>query len=79
MVMALGRRVGEEDPGDLRYLDSLDSALAAARALAVDGLRRGGATDVQIGEALGMTRQAVQQRWPRTVRVVGAGARWQPR
>lgn len=76
MIRALGERVAEEDPADLRLLLRLRVELDRAMAVAVDGLRAGGHTDGDIGEVLGMSRQAVQQRWPRTVRRIGAGARY---
>ena len=79
MIRAVGERVGMEDPEGILYLSKLSQACDKAAARAVEGLRQGGHTDKAIGEALGMTRQAVQQRWPRTERVVGAGARYQAR
>lgn len=79
MIRAVGRRVGQEDPTDLGHLLSMRASLDLALWEAVCGLREGGHTDKAIGEALGMTRQAVQQRWPRAERVVGAGARYRAR
>lgn len=75
-VASLGRRVGSEDPASLVYLAAVEEAARLARAGAVEALRETGYTDVQIGEVLGISRQAVQQAWPRTERFVGAGARW---
>lgn len=79
MIRAVGERVAMEDPEGILWLSRLSQACDQAAARAVEGLREGGHTDKDIGEALGMTRQAVQQRWPRTTRVVGAGARYQAR
>lgn len=76
MVRALGQRVGHEDPEDLRHLLRVRQEVDAAMLAAIESLRAGGHTDIAIGEVLGMTRQAVQQRWPRAVRRVGAGARY---
>lgn len=76
MVRALGKRAGQEDPEDLRELLRVRAELDAAMGAAIEGLRAGGHNDIAIGEVLGMSRQAVQQRWPRTVRRVGAGARY---
>jgi hypothetical protein len=44
----------------------LEEAAKIAWEVAVQGIRRSGFTDREIGEALGTTRQAVEQRWPRT-------------
>jgi hypothetical protein len=65
LIRSVGKRVAWEDPEDLAYLLKLDAALKEAWRTAVDGLRTHGATDRQIGQALGTTRQAVEQRWPR--------------
>jgi hypothetical protein len=65
MIRALGRRCAEADPDTaalLRLLvDELDDAIAGA----VAGWRSTGFSDAQIGRELGVTKQAVQQRWPR--------------
>jgi hypothetical protein len=76
MVRALGIRVACEDPDGLRHLLDLHAEIDAATFRAVTGLRQSGYTDVQIGEQLGISRQAVQQRWPRPGGVTGAGARY---
>lgn len=68
MVLALGRRIGTEDPEQLAELAELEAAVAEAWWLAVDGLRETGYSDAAIGRQLGMTRQAVAQRWPRSRR-----------
>jgi hypothetical protein len=64
LIRTLGKRIGTEDPGDLRSLIVLDEELRAWR-VAVAGMRQSGFTDREIGAALGTTRQAVEQRWPR--------------
>lgn len=73
MIRAVGERIA--DTHELAYLERLEAAIVSARAVAVESLREAGYTDVAIGEELGMSRQAVQQRWPRARRVVGNGAR----
>ena len=65
-ITALGRRIAQEDPDDLRYLDAIAKAARAAMQVAVQGQRTLGHTDGLIGHALGgVTRQAIEQRWPR--------------
>lgn len=66
MIKKLGERIAQEDPEDLRHLLDLETELQRAWAVAVAGIRRSGASDRDIGEVLGTTKQAVQQRWPRT-------------
>jgi len=65
LILAVGKRVAVEDIADLRYLSRLESALEEAWRIAVTGLRATGYTDGQIGRQLGITKQAVAQRWPR--------------
>jgi len=65
LILAVGKRVAVEDPDDLRFLSQLEHGLDQAWGLAVAGLRRSGYTDGQIGDQLGITKQAVQKRWPR--------------
>jgi len=65
LIKALGKRVAEEDPDDLHVLVRVEQALEHAWGTAVTGLRSTGHTDAQIGKALGCTKQAVQQRFPR--------------
>lgn len=79
MITSVGKRVAMEDPTSLAYLALMEQRVSEARQLAIEGLRVAGYTDKEIGEVLQMTRQAVQQRWPRTERVVGAGARYRSR
>jgi hypothetical protein len=63
-IAAFGKRVGREDPDGLRLLQAIKDGAGAAMAVAVEGLRHNH-TDGQIGQALGITRQAVEKRWPR--------------
>lgn len=67
LVRVVGRRVAEQDPADLAALHLLDEALREAWATAIAGLRTTGASDAVIGEALGVTKQAVAKRWPRNI------------
>lgn len=77
MISALGREVAAGDPEDLKRLRALKDHVDLELGKTVRAQREQGFTDVQIGTALGMTRQAVQQRWPREAgAAVGAGARW---
>lgn len=77
VISSLGNQCQEGDPEDLRILTALVAHVNFELGKAVAGLRERGFTDVMIGEQLGMSRQAVQQRWPRPAgSPVGAGARW---
>lgn len=76
MIRALARDPAEWDVDDLRHLDRLEAAITAARSAAVFGMREHGATDRQIGEALGISQQAVSKRWPGGGRYVGAAGRY---
>lgn len=66
------RRAGSRASGDLTALPHLagvaDQALEAL-ALAVEGCRAQGHSDAEIGQALGITRQAVWKRFPRQPKV----------
>jgi len=66
-IRAVGVRIaGEEtDANGLEHLRLLQRELDTAWTIAIPGLRRAGHTDGEIGAVLGITRQAVQQRWPR--------------
>lgn len=76
MTLALGRRLAEDDPGALVYLARLRLALAEAEETAVDGMRDTGFTDADIAAELGVTRQAVRQRWPHKVQRAGGARVW---
>src|SRR5262249_51168040 len=61
LVRALGKRCAVEDPDGLLLLRGLQDELDEAFALSVAGLRSNGFTDREIGETLGVTRQAIEQ------------------
>jgi hypothetical protein len=65
LVCALGKRIATEDPEALELLLALDDDLREAWRVAITGLRGSGFLDREIGEVLGCSRQAVEQRWPR--------------
>lgn len=65
MVRSVGKRVAMDDPESLALLQALQAELDTAWSTAVAGLRAAGYSDGQIGAQLGITRQAVEQRWPR--------------
>lgn len=65
MIGALGRRCAEADPSTAVYLLALRDALDLALVEAIEGWRKSGFTDAEIGRELGVTRQAVQKRAPR--------------
>lgn len=61
-IRAYGRRVADADPEDLREMLEMRVVLEEAIATAVDGLRvRSSWAD--IARALGLSKQAVQQRY----------------
>lgn len=65
MTRALGRRCAEGDPDSAVYLRLVGEQLERSTAEAVAGWRALGFSDAQIGRELGVTKQAVQKRWPR--------------
>lgn len=65
LVRVVGKRISTEDPDGLRLLVELENEVAAAWRQAIDGLRRTGFSDSDIGAELGCTKQAIAQRWPR--------------
>lgn len=65
IMRAYARRVAVADPAALAELVELRTAVDAAIAAAVDGLRAEGFSWGEIGRELGLTRQAVQQRFGR--------------
>lgn len=65
LVSAIGKRVADGDPEDLAALVAVERAVAEAFTLGVDGLRATGRSDGEIGRVLGVSKQAVAQRWPR--------------
>lgn len=76
MIRALANNPAEWEVEDLATLANLEFWIAHVRTLAVHGLRDQGITDGQIGEALGITQQAVSKRWPGGGRYVGAAGRY---
>jgi DNA-directed RNA polymerase specialized sigma24 family protein len=65
LIAAVGRRASAADPDSAHWLRYLAGELDDAFAAAVAGWRLSGFSDAQIGRELGVTKQAVQQRWPR--------------
>jgi hypothetical protein len=68
LVRAVGRRCADGDPEDLAELVAIDHAVHDWMAKAVDGLRANDYSDADIAEVLGVTKQAVWQRFPRSTR-----------
>jgi hypothetical protein len=68
LIRSIGKRISTEDPDALTLLLALEGDLRTAWEVAVAGLRRSGFLDREIGHVLGVSRQAVEQRWPRDVR-----------
>jgi hypothetical protein len=66
----------EWEPGHLLALARIDGLIDYVRSEAVKGMRESGITDKQIGEALGITQQAVSKRWPGRGRYVGVAGRY---
>ena len=65
LIRSVGHRVAQEDETSLVELQKLEEELRTAWCVAIAGLRAAQVTDGQIGQVLGVTRQAVEQRWPR--------------
>ncbi|MEV6375467.1 hypothetical protein [Micromonospora musae] len=63
IIRAHGRRVATGDVEALRDLVALSAALDDAIGQAVIGLRAFGYSWAEIGQRLGISRQAAQQRW----------------
>ena len=63
VLRAYSRRVGDGDIEALALLVDLSEKIDAAMAEAVKGLRAHGYSWAEIGARLGISRQAVQQRW----------------
>ena len=63
IVASYARRVGAGDVEALPDMLALSTALDEAIGHAVQGLRAFGYSWAEIGARLGLTRQAVQQRW----------------
>jgi hypothetical protein len=78
MVRAIGRRAATADPDHARLLRLVDEELAEAWRRAVAGWRADGFSDAQIGREIGVTKQAVQQRFPRDKPPLSVKARQGP-
>jgi hypothetical protein len=63
IIRAYARRVADGDVEALADMAALSCVLDDAIADAVHGLRRYGYSWTEIGQRLGITRQAAQQRW----------------
>jgi len=64
-IRALGRRIGDGD-GGLSEFRRLKEAIKLAEGEAVAQLRSHGLSDSEIGKELGVSKQSVQERWPRS-------------
>lgn len=76
IVLALGKRVGQEDPQSLTLLRDVEAQLQASWSTAIAQLRANGYTDGELAEVLGVSRQAVSKRWPGGGRYRGAAGRY---
>lgn len=65
MIRSIGSRCADDDPDTLVLLRELEAALDEAWRVAIAGMRQAGHSDRVIAGELGVTRQAVEQRWPR--------------
>jgi hypothetical protein len=61
----MGKRIASEDPESLLLLRDLEDDVRQSWRVAIEGMRHSGFTDREIGEVLGTTRQAIEQKWPR--------------
>ena len=65
LIQAVGERATTADPDSSRALRLLELQVEEAWDQSVDGWRATGFSDGGIGSELGVSKQAVQQRWPR--------------
>lgn len=64
MIRALGRRAADSDATALEHLAAVQAEMDACMQTAVDGMRATyGVSWAEVGDALGVTRQAAQQRY----------------
>lgn len=63
MIRAYGKRVGADDPDALAGMLALEDALSEAIESAVKALKAQGFYWTEIGKAVGLSKQAAQQRW----------------
>jgi hypothetical protein len=68
ILRAASRRMSEADPEDLADLVALRATVDEAIDNAARAVHAGGASWAQIGAALGVSKQAAQQRWGRSSR-----------
>ena len=66
MIAAAGRRVADADEPELAALLAVEHEVAAAVAVAIDGMRARAMYAHEQPRATGTTRQAAQMRWGRT-------------
>lgn len=66
VLKAAGRRLAEADEPELAAFAELYREFDAAMQTAVDGWRRAGRSWTEIGAALGVSKQAAQQRYGST-------------
>lgn len=62
MIRALGRRVGEADPIDLRLIVELRAEVDQALMAAIRGQVEAGFSHAEVADGLGTSRQAVTKR-----------------
>jgi hypothetical protein len=67
IIRAYGKRVAEGDVDALPELIQLSASVDEAITNAVKGLRAFGYSWADIGDRVGMSRQAAQQRWGRSI------------
>jgi hypothetical protein len=67
IIRAYGRRVAEGDVEALPELIQLSASVDEAITNAVKGLRSYGYSWTEIADRVGMSRQAAQQRWGRSI------------
>lgn len=70
ILRAYSRRIATGDVESLSYLISLSDDIDDAIQRAVDGLRDAGYSWAEISTRLGITRQAAQQRWGRSLKLI---------
>ena len=64
-IRALGSRCATADPDSVRHLLALQREVEHQLAYSVQAWRQAGFSDSKIGAELGVSKQAVQRRWPR--------------
>lgn len=74
VIHAIGVRCADDDPDTVVLLRELEQALEQAWSTAIAGMRAAGHSDRVIARELGVTRQAVEKRWPRSRRRPGSSS-----